>query len=519
MRLRDHYDWVVLGVHPGALLSASLVARLGLSVLVLPMAPTFERVISSSGQFLDPEPNYVLGLGRAGDTEGLVLSSLNQVGLLPEEMNWIQEHQVHPQILTPKTRMNLEEIDQLSFEMNREYGAKQSQAMGLISALKQTESDFLKYWQNYPRQFTLTPDRKKTLSQPLTLASFRRKLMKAHRATDPSALVWLESYQRASHLANRIERQDLNETLAGLWYWMTSTSNEDPHLFDLLHLSNVSRTGASFKGGMVNYRLFLMELGKRLGVHVPAKTECRRIFVEKGKFAGVQITNRGSMISATAGILGCSLKYAQAKVNYTGTTWFWKKKTPPQPKGWRFTLALTVHKEAIPPGMLSRWVWQETGAPVLEVETVNPEDYQKTASDERILYVRTLMPYTTESLKPEYQRKVAARMMRQLIEVLPFLEFHLTRIYPDFRFGRENPNIETTFQELRDLYGFKTLDAIPNNLLIFEGKGLGNQTGIEGLFAASEESFPHLGSLGGTVAALQSVAWLSHQSGLFGPFP
>jgi hypothetical protein len=262
-----------------------------------------------------------------------------------------------------------------------------------------------------------------------------------------------------------------------------------------------------------------MDLAKRLGVHVPAKTECRRIFIEKGRFAGVQITNRGSMISATAGILGCSLRYAQAKANYTGTTWFWKKKTPPQPKGWRFTLALTVHKEAIPPGMLSRWVWQEAGAPVLEVECVNPEDYQQTSSDQRILYIRTLMPYSAESLKPEFQRLVAARMFRQLMEVLPFIEFHLTRIYPDFRFGKEDPRSQATLQELHDLYGFKSVDLIPNNLLMFDGKGLGCLTGIDGLFTASEESYPSLGSLGGTVAAIQSVSWLAHRSGLFGPFP
>ena len=70
MRLRDQYDWIVLGDDPGALLSASLVAKLGLSVLVLPLFPVSTLKVTfgdkSVEEVLDFETNYVLGLGEGG---------------------------------------------------------------------------------------------------------------------------------------------------------------------------------------------------------------------------------------------------------------------------------------------------------------------------------------------------------------------------------------------------------------------------------------------------------------------
>ena len=50
MKVADHYDWVVLGDSPGALLSAGLAARLGYSVLVLPLAPGLKSLTLESGQ-------------------------------------------------------------------------------------------------------------------------------------------------------------------------------------------------------------------------------------------------------------------------------------------------------------------------------------------------------------------------------------------------------------------------------------------------------------------------------------
>jgi hypothetical protein len=483
------------------------------------------RSLSPEGQYFDPEPNYLMGLGKVGKFEGLALECLNQVGAEAAELDLIQVQNCLPQVLTPATRFILADHENLLFELQREFGKPIARQMGLLNALKQTEAEYLSFWHLLPKRLTLSPDRKRAMAESTNLPRLQRKLARALKSNDSLIPLWVSPKEKISNFGKMIGRQDLLETGTGLWYWITSNTDSDPSMSELLHLFNLAKTGASFRGGMTSYREVLLNMAKRLGVHVPAKTECRRIFIERGRFAGVQITSRGSMISAGGGILGCSLNRAYSKATYTGRNWFHQGKKPPTPLGWKFTLALTVHKEAIPPGMLSRVVWKEKDAPVLELEVVNPADYQMPDGDNRVLYIRTVMPYTLESLKIQFQRLLSARMLRQATEILPFLEFHMTRLYPDFRLVKEAEagnqaeiRMDLPSNELSEIYQFASLEEIPDNLLVYGGKGLGSTTGVDGLFIASEESYPSLGSFGGVVAALESTAWLAHRTGMAGPF-
>lgn len=532
MKLQDHYDWIVLGNHPAALLSASLVARLGLSALVLPLTSTMGFYVSSSGQYFDPESNYLIGLGKSGKIEGILLACLNKLGLLSSEEDLIDTQNSLIQSLTPASRFTLAaNNEQLASEIQREFGKTVSKQLGLLGALKYSEAECLSFWYHLPKRLTLSSNRKPTSVEPLTVRDLRKKLSRNLGGTDPSLMSWVSSRYRISELSEELNHSYFADACAGLWYGITSAVNSDPVLFDLIHTLSLSRVGGSFKGGMSSYREFLVNLARRMGVHVPIDVECKRIFFEKGRFSGVQVGNRGSMISGGAGILGCSLEKAYQKATYAGRSWLVRKKRGLRPQGWKFTLAFTVHKEAIPNGMLSRVIWQENKSPFLEIEVVDPKDYSMSEDDSRVIYARTLMPYTAESLKPEFQRLIAARIMRQLTEILPFLEFHVMRIYPDFRLGMGLENSlklvsykghtesgNSSKNELSEVYGFTSLDAIPENLLMFTGEGLGSSTGIDGFFIATDESYPHLGNLGPTVAALESVAWLAHRSGLAGPF-
>jgi hypothetical protein len=99
-------------------------------------------------------------------------------------------------------------------------------------------------------------------------------------------------------------------------------------------------------------------------------------------------------------------------------------------------------------------------------------------------------------------------MFRKLMELVPFVEYHLVRIYPDFR---------TENQELSEAYGFASVELVPENLKVAAGRGVGSASGIEGLFVATGESYPELGSLGATVAAIEASAWIAHRRGLPGP--
>src|SRR6185312_10300530 len=104
-KIRDHYDWIVLGDHPGALLSASLASRLGLSVLALPLAPGPGLMVSKSGQYWDPESNYIAGLGRTSEANGLLSECLVRLGMQNSELEMIETENVIPQVVTPRARL------------------------------------------------------------------------------------------------------------------------------------------------------------------------------------------------------------------------------------------------------------------------------------------------------------------------------------------------------------------------------------------------------------------------------
>jgi len=554
VKIQDHYDWIVIGSHPAGLLSASLVARLGLSVLILPFAQHFGLYSGSNGELIDTESNYLVGLahGKVGKVEGLISSCLSRVGILPAEKDLIDAETPTPQVLTPSVRLSMVQSDQLSYELQRELGKANAKQLGLVNALKHTEADYLAFWLNLPKRLTLSSNRKPSSVEPMTLKHLQTKLSNNLKLEDATLVNWSSRKKFVSELSSN--GVDFKEIACGLWHGVTSGVNSNPTLFDLLHVLSLSRTGASYRGGMTAYREFLINIARRLGAHIPLKTECRRIFVEKGRFIGVQVNNRGNIIAAGGGILGCSLSKAQQRVSYNGRTWLRRRKKAPAATGWKFTIALTVHSEAIPNGLKPRSVWQEEGAPALEMEIVDPATYsgsESTQSEEKLIYLRTVLPFTKKSLETGYQRLIAGRMVRQAMEIIPFLEFHVVRIFPDFRTGvsenrasfgvvgdhpdkqdksekaeksdksdtsEDGARDDSEPDELKSFYGFGTLEAVPDNLLVYQGKALGSGTGVDSLFSASEDAYPELGNLGPTVAALEAVAWVAHRSGLAGPF-
>ena len=528
MRLQDNYDWIVLGSDPGALLSAGLAAHLGLSVLVLPLSPGMGLTVSQSGQVFDPETNYLLGLGSFGAQDGLTLECLNHLGILGSEKESIRTEGGIAHALTPQSRIALQLTESLSFELLREFGKKKAADFDWVKILKNSESTLLSYWSQLPKRLTLNTQKKPDASDFLTLEKVRRGLYKNLGQLGPHVQDWASSSKRASDLGDRLGIEDLQVLFEALCYSITSNVTPNPKLFEVLNLVSLSRLGATFRGGLTAYRDFLLKLCRRLGVHVLVEMECRRIFVEKNRFVGIQITNRGNMISSQGAVLGCSVERAYQRITSSGYRLFSSQKKPLTPVGWKFTLALTVSKEVFSNGALSRFIWQDREAPVLEFEIRNCTDYQIQEPDLRILYLRTILPYKPETLTPEYQRLFAGRMLRQAMEILPFLELHIKKIYPYFKPSLGallNAQRHTRLfsggvkgEDFSDVYSFTRLEEIPENLLEYQGEGFGSTTGIEGLFLASSESYPGLGSYGATIAALESVAWISHRSGHRGPF-
>ncbi len=509
-RLRDQYDWIVVGDSPGALLSASLVARQGLSVLVLQSAPGAKPWVSKSGQYFDPETNYILGLGRLERANGLVSECVGRLGALPSEVERVRRETSGPEILTPRTRTAFATDDQ-EFERNlsREFGPEAVESLALMPAISAGESATLQFWRRVPERLTLSQGKAVGGDEPRSWPEVLKRIRREAGLATGSERRWLDGRKRMSE-ADWKGDPDLHSFLRGAWYALAGSDASSPRWSDLFRAMALGRTGASFRGGIAAFRDFLCRLAERQGAHVPRRAECRRIFVDRSKFMGVQVANRGSVIAGRGAILGCALDHTREFMTWSRGVWAPRLKRSPRPQGWKYSVSLTVATEAIPLGMPSRAVWTEASAPLLEIEVARPGDFGIIAHDRRIVFLRTVLPFRQETLDPGFLRMQSARMVRQLMEIFPFLEFHVGRIYPDFREGD---------REISEAFGYASINQIPENLRCVDGSGIGSRAGVEGLFVATGESFPELGSLGQFVASIEATAWICHRSGLGGPLP
>jgi len=492
----SQYDWIVLGDHPGALLTANLVARLGLTVLVVPKSETRGVLLSDEGQYLDPESNFLLGLGEGG----LLNDSLAKVGALSADI--LSGDRIYPQALTPQHRFQFKsEPDLLSRELNRELGAESSEEKDFIESALAGSSEVLDYWTHYPSQLTLDPtgkakpERRKSWQQIRSVSRVSRGLESMHSPTNPHGEVESVEALRFGFLGLAQPGADLDSQEA-------------------FHALALGRSGASYRGGTTNYRKLLIRNAKKLGATILDGAECRRIFVDNGRFTGIQVSSSGNMVSATGCVLGSSFEQFSDRVSMNGRSWFSRTHRWPDPVGWKFTIALSISGEGIIPGLTRRMVWKEAEAPAVEIELAEPGEYGARDQERKLIFLRTILPFHADTLHWEYQRMTAARMFRLASKLIPYLEFHVMKVFPDFR-------VETQ-SDLKSVYPFERLDMIPENLRCYAPTGhssrfKGANSGIEGLFISSNQSFPELGTFGPVVAAFDGVAWVAHKMGLTGP--
>ena len=485
----------MLGDDPAALLTGALAAKLGLSVLMVPLGHSQKLSISESGQPLDPEPNFLAGLGKTESNPGLLRFCLNHLGALPSELDQIQDQRQSLQILAPGFRLRM---DDLRGELPRAIGKARSQKLGIADAVDQSEAVFLGFWLKLIDRLTVkTGKDRKRGPLPTSHRQLYKMLAKqaSHSATRRH---WLS--------AGAALDDDMELIGSALWYAATTNPNDKPAMPDLLHLAALGRAGAGFRGGISAFRQLPLRLATRLGAEYDEEGDCRRIFIENGRFKGVQIGHRGEMVEAGGAVIGCSLSEAREKISVSGKKWQTRVARAPAPTGWRFAIGLSLRPEGLPEGISRRLIWKEPGAPILEIEVA-----EATKEALRFIFLRTVLPFNQDSLRLDYQQMIAARMFRKFHELFPFSEAHVTRIFPDFgKAGNE--------ESFSRLYGFTEPGLIPGNLRCYgDHRGLGSRSGIEGLLVVSPESFPQLGSQGSLIAALEATAWLAHRNGLPGP--
>ena len=525
MKLRDQYDWVVLGDHPAALLSAAMAARLGLSVLVLPVGDGVQVLTAPDGAFLDRESNFVLGLhplNAEGASNGLLGQCIAKLGVLKAEEDQFFAEGWNPQVLTPDLRVQVRaEPPGTLEELRRELGADGDSLLrdqGLASAWPLAAGEVPKFWAQWPDRLTLvTPsDPKagkglKAKAVPMSLQEFLPRLSKELRGEGREAQRWFDLNSTVVHCKEAPSGTALYEALRGIWAGLSGKGRSGEIVrAELLHLVSLAGSGGAYRGGMFRLREFLRRQGRKYGVHFPERGEAIRIFAEGNRFVGVQSSYRGQMIAAGSGLLGVSPERLPESFLEGSEKRSSRYRRQVQVVGWKFSIAVFVDEKAIPPGMTHRMVWQEADSPALELEWADPMDYGIRRPGQAVIFLRTQLAYEQASLNREFQRLTAARMLRKLVEIVPFSEYRIARIFPDFRDGAEPA-------EMALVHPYDELEQIPDGLLVYEGEGLGCVSGLDGLYVATDESYPGMGSVGPVVAAMEAVALLAHQAGLPGP--
>jgi hypothetical protein len=528
--LRESYDWLVLGDHPGALLCGALVAKLGLSVLALPFGRSFVPPRAKGGPLLDPESAYLIGLSDSMGYPGLLARCLQRIEVRVPQPSAASTPLLGPVVVTPSARVEFSgAIAEIDAALTREFGAECASRLGFLPALEASEGAFLQFWGGLPEMLTIARQPgaavntvENSVGNPVRDGQASAARSRPRRVGTPGTrtLDVLADVPRS----NRHSRPwfafgemdfgaEARETFAGLWSALCAGDRERFRMRDLLTVFALSRTGGLWSGGagegIADLRAQLRTRAKELGVQFPSQVECQRVFIEGGRITGVQVSEQGPVIAVAGACVGTPLKHVAAITQVGGAQIFARMKTPPVPTGWRYTLAVSVPRallktaDAAGPWLL----YKEQGAPAIECEL-------RSTPEGASLNLRTVLPFEAATLEAEYQRLLAARMFRQVSEFIPGLLDLMDPalspgpvLVPDFR----RPAAPTP-------YGFASLAEIPDGLLVYDGAGTGSRSGVEGLFCVSSEAYPELGSLGGVVAAVEAAAWVAHRNGIVGPF-
>ena len=506
-RLQENYDWIVLGDSPAALLSAALVARMGLSVLVVAEDAGKKWAVSDSGQLIDLEPNFLMGLARMERLGGVAAECLGRLRMAPSEWQRLQRGEVGFQAVTPSIRaaFPLLSNEPLEREIRREAGEHSAPWLALCDALAATELLSHGFWRYLPERLTLRDPKKQALPMevPLDEAALHARVDALLQKAPAEVRSWLSTRNTIGELLPQESQQEwLQAWVAAVLgrEWQECTP------FHALQLLSLARTGVRVAGGVSALRQALLRLAIRLGAQwVAPETDARRIFVEGGKILGIQLGGRGSVIRTRGIAAGRNASVVRSWIGGPSDL------ALEDHEGLRITLALSVRQEGVPEAMSLRTVWKEAGSPAMEIERARPEDYGLPGSDYEVLFIRSVMGPEAVKWEPEAWRAVLARMYRQAAELIPFLEQNEFRRFPDFK-APDFADQWARFYGAKQKSSRLELTRVPMRRLT-----KAERWGVDGLFLLDGSRDPEWGSLGEFSAALDATAWIAHRSGLAGP--
>lgn len=164
------------------------------------------------------------------------------------------------------------------------------------------------------------------------------------------------------------------------------------------------------------------------------------------------------------------------------------------PTSWRFRSEAFVHAEAIPEHLSPWLVWTEPGAPTLRLHIDRSKDPVK-------VELSTDLPITDEYLDPVRLKQISGRMFRKLSELIPYLEFHLQKVNPDFRDMKD-------LEDVRALIPYSHVSQLPRDWLNYSTASQGIKTRIPRVYRCNRASMTELGFMSAWVSGMKIHAEL-----------
>lgn len=519
-RLRDHYDWLVVGDDPGALLSGCLAAKLGLSVLLLRTAPEGSVIVAKNKQIFDPEPNWISGLGTGPHGEGLLRHCLNHLGVQPIEWAAVRKEVADLQILTPQTRFRLGKTHlDLVHELDREAGGGFINKEAWLALLESSEQRLSSFWLGHIQRLTFRLNEDPSSGNPapakpdprkVEKTSLARHLREVSSSTETQKLLAAIKSNAITFAERGLGLQDYEDVTRALLWGVVGTEAHWEKPEEVLKTLALARTSSAFFGGRSALKRLLTRVALRLGAHLPQGRYCKRIFADRGKLTGVQLSQSGNVIGVTGLGLGISLDEASSLLSEEDRV---RSALRPSAavKGWLFTVSVMVNGSSLPPGFSDRMIWASRNSPCLSLEVASPQDFGAENTDQRIVLIRTELPFSDETLSPDYLRLMAARMVEQVDRVSPGFSGRILQSFPDYT---RSDNTQWS-----EAYPFKKLTDMPEYLRVYDPgtAGAGPASGIDGIFVATRESDPGMGDFAGILSGIEAAAWIAHRNGLPGP--
>ncbi len=251
------------------------------------------------------------------------------------------------------------------------------------------------------------------------------------------------------------------------------------------------------------------------GGNIKRSTRVEEIVFERGRLSGVLLSSYEGFVRSrrVAGAMGAR-RFFELIPKDLRPKKLQEAIRRERPIFWRLNFTILLPERAIPEGMGSHLAaivpnegLQEEN--FLQLQLFSKDAYGGIPEGHRALVVRTLVPFTEESISLRYISRVLRRSLAQLNQVFPFLRESPFLLSPDPDKLEQDP----VFQKF---YRFTSLEHIPSSFLVYES-GFSEKLdqrdyldwshfGLPGLALCSRDIHPLLGLTGEMLTAMELLA-------------